>query len=296
MRPFVAHLPGTAGEHTGNVAFHHRTAVATGPGQLHLVRCAYAVQARRIESVENRWGRGLWVERLDRLGDTERENTSRMQRLSHCGVIGSQVARDRMDGQLAMSLDPCNGGLDLVNQGHHIAGIDRIPNRQMRGKDKPSGGLRDDSGLAPKLSRTVAFALEDRRNGAIVGIDDFAVVQRLAVGEPLRLSADGVIGLERYLQVARHTLPLTRRQRGRLLETLLRGLCQGCQGATTLQELLFGLAYEGYEDFAPPAALPTKAAHGLREVVVKYVGLGLQRGRLRGALGRDGLDEVEDFF
>lgn len=102
--------------------------------------------------------------------------------------------------------------------------------------------------------------------------------------------------LERCLQVALHTLTLTRREMGRLPETVLRGLCQDGQGAATLQELLFCLAYERHEDFALPAALATKAAHDLREVVVERVRLGLQRGRLRGALRRDGLDEVEDFF
>jgi hypothetical protein len=38
----------------------------------------------------------------------------------------------------------------------------------MRGKDKAGGGLRDDAGLAPKLGRTVAFALEDEGNGTII--------------------------------------------------------------------------------------------------------------------------------
>jgi hypothetical protein len=104
------------------------------------------------------------------------------------------------------------------------------------------------------------------------------------------------MGLSRYLQMGLHTLALTLGQMGRLLETLLCGLCQGCHGAATLQELLFGLAHQCHEDFALSAALPTKAAHDLREVVMERVGLVLQRGRLRRALGRNGLDEVEDFF
>ena len=88
MRPFVAHLPGTTGEHTGNVACHDRTAIATGTGQLYLVRRAFAVQARGIEIVEDRLRCGVRMDRLDCLGDTKRENPSRMQRLAPCGVIG----------------------------------------------------------------------------------------------------------------------------------------------------------------------------------------------------------------
>ena len=278
------------------MAFHDRTAVATGTGQLHLVRRAFAVQAGSIEIVQDRLRCGLWVDRLDRLGNAERENPSRMQCLSHRGVIGSQIARDRMDRQLALSFDPCDGGLDLINQGYHIAGIARITLRQMRGQDKAGGGLRDDPGLAPKLGRTVAFALEDRRNGAIVGIDDFAVTQWLALREPLRLSADGVMGLDCCLQGVLHPLTRMLGQMRRVLKTLLCGLGEGYQWAAALQELLFSLAHQGHEDFTLPAALSSKAAHDLREGVVERVGLGLQRGRLRGALGCDGLDEVEDFF
>jgi hypothetical protein len=248
MRPFVTHLPGTAREHTGNVAFHHRTAVATGTGQLRLVRRAFAVQARGIEIVEDRLWRGVRVDRLDRLRDPERQNPSRMQRLAHHGVIGAQITRDRMDGQLARHLDPFDSGLDLVNEGHHIAGIARIPYGQMRGKDKAGGGLRDDPGLAPELGRTVAFALEDRCNGAIVGIDDFAVAQRLALDEPLRLAADGVIRLQCDGQLGCQPLAFWLTQMPRVLKSLLGALGDRHEGAATLQELLFRLAHQRHED------------------------------------------------
>src|SRR6266508_2480048 len=69
MRPFVAQLPGTAGKQTGNVAFHYGATVATGTGQLPLVRRAFAMQARRKQSVADLVGCGLWVNGLDRLGD-----------------------------------------------------------------------------------------------------------------------------------------------------------------------------------------------------------------------------------
>ena len=43
LRPFVAKLARTAAEQTGHVTFHHRTAVTTGTGQVHLIRGAFAV-------------------------------------------------------------------------------------------------------------------------------------------------------------------------------------------------------------------------------------------------------------
>ena len=94
MRPFVTPLTSASCQQSGNVTFHDGTAVATGAGHLHLVRRAFAVQAGPIESVEDRLGRGLWVNRLDRFGDADRQNASCMQRLSHCGGISPQGARD----------------------------------------------------------------------------------------------------------------------------------------------------------------------------------------------------------
>ena len=183
--PFVPHLTGAACEQRGNVTFHDGAAGATGTSQLYLVRGAYAVQARRIARVENRLGWGLWVDRLDRLGDTECEHASCMQCLAHRGIIGSQIARDRMDRQLARRRAPCHDGLDFVHEGHHRAGIDRMADGEMRRKEKARGGFRDDPGLAPTLGGTVTFPLQDGRHGPIVGVDDVAVVQRFTLGEPL---------------------------------------------------------------------------------------------------------------
>ena len=81
-----------------------------------------------------------------------------------------------------------------------------------------------------------------------------------------------------------------------MLETLLGYVCQGGNGAAEFQQLLFGLAHQRHKDFALTAALVPKAPHDPLEVVVESVGAGLQRGRVRGAGRRDGLDEVEDFF
>ena len=180
-----------------------------------------------------------------------------------------------MDGQLALALDPFDGGLDFVNQRQHIAGIDRIPEGEMHGKDKACCGLRDDPGLASELGRTVAFAFKDGCNGGIVGIDDFAVAQLLPLGQPTRLLADIMMGLQGCLQVAPQAFTLVLGQRGRTLEALLCSLCQHANGASQLQKLLFGLAHQADEDFALASALVAKAAHDLFEVVVERVGLAL---------------------
>lgn len=63
-----------------------------------------------------------------------------------------------------------------------------------------------------------------------------------------------------------------------------------------LQQRCFRLADQAHKDFAWAPAVPAKATHDLLEVVVKRLGLARQRGRLRGALRRDGFDELEDFF
>ena len=42
-KAFVTHVARTACEHTGDVAFDHRTALATGTGQMHVMRRAHAV-------------------------------------------------------------------------------------------------------------------------------------------------------------------------------------------------------------------------------------------------------------
>jgi hypothetical protein len=56
LRPLVAHLAGTAAEHTGPVTFHHRTAVTTGAGAWPWRGGTVAVQARPIEQVESLLG------------------------------------------------------------------------------------------------------------------------------------------------------------------------------------------------------------------------------------------------
>jgi hypothetical protein len=48
--------------------------------------------------------------------------------------------------------------------------------------------------------------------------------------------------------------------------------------------------------FAQPPTLAAEAAHALREVLRELLRMRLQGSTLRGALGRDGDDELEDFW
>ena len=76
---FVANLSGTAIEQTGNVAFDHRAAVTASTGQLHLIRRPFAVEIGVIEDRKNLLRSELGRDRLNGLGDTDRENAPLME-------------------------------------------------------------------------------------------------------------------------------------------------------------------------------------------------------------------------
>ena len=104
------------------------------------------------------------------------------------------------------------------------------------------------------------------------------------------------MGFQRCLQLTGPALTLAISQRRRPLEALRCRVCQCGNGATEFQALRFGLARQRHKDFALPAARAPKTTHEPLEGVVERAGVGLQRGRWRGAGRCDGRDEVEDFF
>ena len=104
------------------------------------------------------------------------------------------------------------------------------------------------------------------------------------------------MGLQRGLQVAPPAFALALGQMGRAVDAVLCGLGQGGNGATTLSQRLFRVAYQRHEDFALPPALAAKATHDLLEILVERTGLRCQRGGSRGTLRGALLDELEDFF
>lgn len=141
LRSFIAKLANPPAEQTGNVTFHHWTAVPTGTGQLHLRGSAVAVQAGGIEPSEDLLRRRGGIDGLNRVGDPDGEYAPRMQNLPHGGVVDAEVTCHQMDGQFAGGRGPLQGVLDFINQRHHIAGIGGIPDRCMHGKDKTCRGL-----------------------------------------------------------------------------------------------------------------------------------------------------------
>ena len=204
---------------------------------------------------------GMGLNGFDRLGNADRQNASGMQRLAYGGVIGPQIARDRMDSQLAWPRDPCNGRLYFVHQGHHIAGIAGIRCGHAVRKDKARGRVRRDAGLTTKLCGTIALALDDGRDGEIVGIDQFTVEQCLALGEPGGLLADVGMAAQGRLERRGDPLALGVTERRRLVQEPLGLLPQRGNGCSKLQKLLLRVAHQAHQDSALTTALAAKAPH-----------------------------------
>ena len=234
------------------------------------------VQVRLVQDPEDVLRRGRRGEGIDRFRDPYGENPPCMQRLTQGGVIERQIARQRVDGRGGARRDPGDRLLHFVDQGLHITGVTGIPHGQMQGKDKARRWLGDNPRLAAKLGGAIAFAFANGRNGGIVGVDDFAVGQRLALRQPAGLVFDPLMGLERSRELGVQARPLVLRQLRHTVQALLHGPSQGQDLASTLQQLRLGLAYQCHKHFPHPPALSAEAAHNLLKVVLELVGLHLQ--------------------
>lgn len=166
----------------------------------------------------------------------------------------------------------------------------------MDGKDKPDGGFREQTGLAAKLRCTVAFALDKRGDSFIVGTDDLAMREPLALGEPSRLGLDAVVVLKSRLQLALQALSLGLVDLGGQLEMMVGLLGPLGQGLAQSKQMGFGLSHQFDKHFALSSTLASKATHGLFEAAPKDTTLGLEHTRgLRDGIG-DAIDHVEDFL
>ena len=94
-------------------------------------------------------------------------------------------------------VEPGDGALHFIHQGLHIRDITGITHGQMQGKDEARRGPRRSCRACGQTGRAVAVACANGRNSGIVGIDDFAVAQRLARRQPAGLGFDPLMGLER---------------------------------------------------------------------------------------------------
>jgi hypothetical protein len=296
LQTFVTHVPRAPREHTGDGTFHHWSAVAAGTGEVHLVWRACAVPACGGQAGTDLGLGGRWRHRGHRLGDTHREHPSRMQGFTQGRILDTELPSDGMDREPPREADAVDGLLDLLNHGQDVTGIAWMTRGYPGGKDKARRGFREQPRFATTLGWAMALAFEDGRNSSIVGIDDFAVMQSLALSQAACLCADRVMGFYCCLQLPGQAVTLTLGERGGPLETVLRGLCEGGNGTAPLPQLLCGLAHDRHQDFAVPAPLAAKAAQASLEVVVERGGLRLHRGRWRGAGRCNGRDAVEDFF
>ena len=135
LRTLGANLASTACPHTGDRTFHHRTAVTTGTGPLHLVRGPCTVHPRFVEQGQHFCGAWLRVAGLHRLGDTNAEHPTGVERLPQGRVIAPQSTGDRGEGWRRWPADACDGGLDLVKQGEDSAGLGGMAHWDSTGED-----------------------------------------------------------------------------------------------------------------------------------------------------------------
>ena len=163
-------------------------------------------------------------------------------------------------------------------------------------KDKAGSGLGEQTGFAPELGWTIAFAFDDRGNGGVIRIDDFALTELFTLGQALRLFGDLPMRVARGLQVTQQALALRLAQVGVLVQERFGLLGPGRNATAQVQQVLFGLAHQRDEDFALAPAPAAKATHDLVQGLVELLSGVLQaRGRAR-ALLADALDEVQEFF
>ena len=85
---------------------------------------------------------------------------------------------------------------------------------------KPAAGSAIIPGLRPNWAGQLLLPFANGRNGGIVGVDDLAVGQRLALRQPAGLVCDPVMGLERGRELGVQTRPLLLRQLRRAVQAL----------------------------------------------------------------------------
>ena len=273
---FVGETPSSTAQQAGNDAFHDRSAISTGAGQVHLGGSPDAVQVRRVQHPSDILRCRYQGEGLDGFRDPYGEHPPRMQGVPQGGVIERQIARERMDDRAGTRPDPGDCLFHLVAQGLHIAGITGMAHRQMQGKAEPGRRLSDEARLAAKLGGAVAFALTNGGNGGIVGVDDLAVGQGLALRQAARLVCDPVMCLKGGRELGVQTRALRRRQLGRAVQARLGGPCQRQDRLSQLQQVRLRLAYQRHQHAAHPPALAAEAAHQLCEVLLELLCLPLQ--------------------
>ena len=79
------------------MTFDDRTTVATGTGELHLIRRSLAMQVRLIEDVADLLGTRVGLDGLHCFRNADAEDMTLMQGLTHDGIVDAQITRERID-------------------------------------------------------------------------------------------------------------------------------------------------------------------------------------------------------
>ena len=142
----------------------------------------------------------------------------------------------------------------------------------------------------------MALTFANRGTGGIVGVDDLAVGQGLALREASRLVCDLSMGFERDRELGVQTRLLLIRQLRRAGQAFLGDPRQRQDRLSQLQQLPLGLAHQCHQHLPHPPALATKAPHHLLELVLEWLCVRLQCRAPGGARHCYGRDDLEDFF
>jgi len=212
--------------------------------------------------------------------------------VAQLGVIDPEIPAEGVDAHTVWRGDEIDGALHLVEERQHVTGITRIALGYPIGKDKTGRGFGENPRFPPKLGWTIAFSFQDRCNGGVIRIDNFAVLQPFALGQTLGLLHDLPMGSAGGFEVAQQALALGLTEGRRVVQKGLRLLGPGRNGLAEGQQVPFGLAHQRDEDFALAPTLPPKAPHNLLQGLVQFMRLVAQWGRGERRLPRDPLDEL----
>jgi len=106
-----------------------------------------------------------------------------MPGLTQGRIMHAELPSHGMDREPPGEADTVDGLLDLGHHGQNVTGSARMARWHPGGKDTAGRGFQEPPRLAAKLGWAMAFAFEDRRNGSVVGMDDLAVGQPLALDQ-----------------------------------------------------------------------------------------------------------------
>jgi len=272
-------------QQAGNHAFDHGSALSTRVGEVHLAWGPGSRPALLAQEPNDVRRRGRGGEGRDRVRDPHGENPLRVQRLTQGGVMARHIAGQRVKSRFGIRRDSGNRPRHLVDQGLHRAGITRIAHGQMQGNDEARRRRDKHPGCAATRRGAVALPCTDGREGGIVGVDDGAVSQRLALREPAGWVFDPVLGGQGSRALGGQARPLLLRQRRRAAQARRGGPRQGPNRLASLQPWPLGLAYQCHTHVAHPPALSAEAAHQLLEGVLEWLRVRRQCRTLGGALG-----------